>query len=169
MGFGSPYAADTATVLGPANWSGPTKEAHALWHQCVAGRGEMSEFIARHTSDSVMFRPPTYYATWTGKPAFGVLLGSVGEVFGSSLRYHREMISPDGRDWMLEFTANVNGKELKGVDLMHLNEKGEIELMEVVMRPPNAVQELAGKMMQLVPPKMAALGIRKQDALRSKL
>lgn len=129
----------------------------------------MADFVARHTVEHVTFRPPTYWATWTGRGPFAVLLACVGEVFGDTLQYHREMVSEDGREWMLEFTAEVGGRALKGVDLMHLNSAGQIEQMEVVMRPPNAVQELARRMGELVPRKMAALGINKADVLRTKL
>ena len=60
-------------------------------------------------------------------------LESVSEVFGESLQYHRQWISDDGRDWALEFTAEVGQKRMriKGLDLITLDASGCIVKFEV--------------------------------------
>jgi hypothetical protein len=102
--------------------------AHAMWHECVSGSRPLMDFVKAHTTAGVKFRPPTYYATWTGQGPFFVLMSCVTEVFEDFV-YHRELLSQDGRQWFLEFTATVDGKRLKGVDLMQLNADGRIEVM----------------------------------------
>merc|ERR1719215_1097885 len=113
--------------------------------------------LAPRIADDVVFKAPTYFKPWQGKGAFLVLLGSVTEVVGSTFQYRREWISPDARDWCLEFTANVGGNELTGVDLVRLNEAGRVCHFEVAVRPPKAISALAAEMGKLIPQRMAEL------------
>jgi hypothetical protein len=53
----------------------------------------------------------------------------VSEVFGPSFKYDRQFISEDGRDWCLEFSADIAGDtktRIDGVDLVRLDEDGKI-------------------------------------------
>ena len=40
--------------------------------------------------------------------------------------YHREMVSADGKGVVLEFSATVHGKELKGIDMIQFDDEGKI-------------------------------------------
>ena len=90
-------------------------------------------------SDTVAFRPPTYWATWTGREPVAAVLGHVGQVF-SDFRYRR--IMGDGRDWALEFQCKVGDLDAVGVDLITLDEDGLIATFEVAMRPLKSVAAL---------------------------
>ncbi|MCP4818948.1 MAG: nuclear transport factor 2 family protein [Shimia sp.] len=100
----------------------------------------MQEVVAKGNEDDikgllaedVTFQPPTYWATWTGRDAAAAVLGHVGQVF-SDFRYRRVM--GDGNDWALEFQCKVGEFDCVGVDLITLNDAGEIQHFEVVMRP----------------------------------
>ncbi|SFL17769.1 nuclear transport factor 2 family protein [Shimia haliotis] len=100
----------------------------------------MQEVVAKGNEDDikgllaedVTFQPPTYWATWTGRDAAAAVLGHVGQVF-TDFRYRRVM--GDGNDWALEFQCKVGDFDCVGVDLITLNDAGEIQHFEVVMRP----------------------------------
>ena len=47
---------------------------------------------------------------------------------------------------MLEFSANVAGKALKGIDMLRLDEAGLIEEFEVMVRPMSGLQALGAEM-----------------------
>lgn len=92
----------------------------------------------------VRFRPPTYWATWTGAEPVAAVLGHVAGVF-SDFRYRR--IMGDGRDWALEFQCRVGDLDAVGVDLITLNDDGLITEFEVVMRPYKTIGALRDAMM----------------------
>lgn len=108
------------------------------------------------------FYPPTYFTLWEGRDEILLLLTCVSEVFGKSFQYHRQWISPDGRDWALEFTADIGDskKGITGIDLVKLNDEGKIVEFVVLARPPNGVAELKNQMMKKVPPRLAKLKLQ---------
>lgn len=109
--------------------------------------------------EKIKFNPPTYFKGWTGREEFVTIITAVGQVFGKSFKYHRQFVSPDGLDWGLEFSAEIgnSGKKMTGIDLVKLDEDGNIVDFTVLARPPNAVTELKNEMMKRVGPKMAIL------------
>ena len=90
-------------------------------------------------SPNVQFKPPTYYKTWTGRDPVAAVLGHVGQVF-SNFHYRRAM--GEGNDWALEFECKIGELDAVGVDLITLNDAGEIQLFEVTMRPYKSVGAL---------------------------
>lgn len=119
----------------------------ARWH-AFAETGDVS-ILEEVLADEVEFRPPTYWTARHGKREVALILGTVAGVF-DDFRYVREWV--DGDDWALEFTARVGGLELKGVDLIRLDEAGRIVDFEVVARPPNAVAALRAAMEERLRP-----------------
>ena len=149
--------------------AGGAAETFAVWHECVkaavegtAAPGWLRKKLAQHVSEGAKFSPPTYYSSYTGRDQLLLLLETATEVFGSSFRYHRQWLSDDGREWALEFTAEIanSGKKLKGIDLVSLDEEGHIASFEVLARPPNAVAVLKQEMGRRVPEKLAKLHSR---------
>jgi hypothetical protein len=47
---------------------------------------------------------------------------------------------------VLEFSAEVSGKALKGIDMLRFDDQGLIEEFEVMVRPMSGLQALAAKM-----------------------
>ena len=111
--------------------------------QEVVAKGDEA-LIHQLLAEDVRFLPPTYYSTWTGRAPVAAVLGHVGQVF-SDFRYRR--IMGDGKDWALEFQCKIGDLDCIGVDLLTLNEAGEIQKFEVVMRPHKTVGELRTRMM----------------------
>ena len=108
----------------------------------VVAKGHEADILPLLAAD-VRFQPPTYWATWTGREPVAAVLGHVGRVF-SDFRYRRIMGA--GRDWALEFQCKVGDLDAVGVDLITLNEAGEIAHFEVAMRPLKSVEALRAAM-----------------------
>lgn len=131
-------------VLGGRNAIAPCKKAFRDWHTCVhkmmssVGQSEgydsetqamFDQFVQDHVHENVMLAPPTYFATYTGRGPFSVILSCVAQVFGKTFKYHRQWLSDDGREWALEFTADGLGgsdKSVRGIDLVSLDDEGRI-------------------------------------------
>jgi hypothetical protein len=67
---------------------------------------------------------------------------------GNKFEYVREVIGES--DAVLEFTAEVNGIIINGVDMVHWNEDGKIDDFKVMIRPLKAVNLLHGLMKQML-------------------
>ena len=94
-------------------------------------------------ADDILFKPPTYWKEWLGKEITARILSHVALIF-KEFKYHRTI--GDGQSFFLEFHCKVNGLDAVGVDIITLNEKGLIMLLEVVMRPHKTVGELRKEM-----------------------
>ncbi len=88
--------------------------------------------------------PPTYWATWHGREPAAAVLGHVGKVF-EDFRYRRVM--GEGKDWALEFQCKIGELDAVGVDLITLDDDGQIATFEVAMRPLKSVAALREAMM----------------------
>lgn len=95
-----------------------------------------------------------------------MLMECVSDVFGSSLKYTRELLSPDGREWALTFEASAGGVPLVGVDLVRLDEQGRVEAFEVVLRPPGAAKALLAEMSARMPAAARRRGVDPRKAMR---
>jgi len=49
---------------------------------------------------------------------------------------------------VLEFSAHVGEKQLKGIDMIRFNEQGKIVDFEVMIRPKSGLEALAAQMRQ---------------------
>src|SRR5256885_13246249 len=78
-------------------------------------------------------------------PALMLALSTVVQVF-ENFAYHRQMASDDGLDVVLEFSASVGGKNLKGIDFIRFDEQGLIREFEVMVRPMSGLQALGTEM-----------------------
>ena len=58
---------------------------------------------------------------------------------------------------MLEFSASVNGKALKGIDMIQFDADGKITDFEVMVRPMSGLQALGDEMGKRLAPYMAAM------------
>lgn len=115
----------------------------ALWHEMVATRN--LDRLGNIVHPEAVFRSPMAINAYATRPAVILALGTVINVF-EDFTYHRELASPDGLDVVLEFSANVNGKSLKGIDLIKFNDQGQIVEFEVMVRPLSGLQALGAEM-----------------------
>jgi RimJ/RimL family protein N-acetyltransferase len=112
-------------------------ERLAEWHRVVFER----DYPALHAllAPDVRFRSPFFWKPKEGPAIAGAILTAATAVF-SDFAYHREWL--DGKDWALEFSAQVGDLSVKGIDLIRWNEAGQIVEFEVLVRPANGLQAL---------------------------
>lgn len=130
--------------------SGPTETARTFlkaWHSVVSSRdfAQLPDLLA----EDAELRAPLYWKPRQGRETVARLIAGVGVSFGP-LTYEREWIS--GGELALEFRTTIDDLEIKGIDLITLDETGRIKTIEVMLRPPNALAALRAKMEALLAP-----------------
>ena len=129
-------------------------ESLEKWHEMVAAAnvGELSNIL----HPKAVFRSPMAHTPYPSAQAVQLILGTVVKVF-EDFTYHRELASADGLSVVLEFSAKVHGKELKGIDMIQFDDEGKIVDFEVMVRPMSALQALGDEMGKRLAPYMAAM------------
>jgi hypothetical protein len=120
-----------------------TKHSLEKWHHMiqVGNLSDLNDLLA----DEVVFRSPVAHKPYEGKQVVFFILSNVIQVF-QDFTYHREFYTEDGENVVLEFSANVSGKSLKGIDMIRFNEQGKIIDFEVMIRPMSGLAALAEQM-----------------------
>lgn len=113
------------------------------WHKLVQNR-DMQELEAILHPDAV-FRSPMAFKGYQSAPAVKLVLSTVIDVF-ENFTYYRSFAGDDGLSIVLEFSADVGGKSLKGIDMIRFDEDGKIVEFEVMVRPLNGLQALGAEM-----------------------
>lgn len=126
----------------------------SAWHRILA-RNAMEE-LDPLLSERIVFRSPVAHTPYPGKAAIRLVLKTVNTVF-QNFAYHRSFVSEDGCSIVLEFSAEVDGKALKGIDMLRFDAHGLIEEFEVMVRPMSGLQALAAQMAAHLAPAHAAL------------
>ncbi|WP_407303352.1 nuclear transport factor 2 family protein [Acinetobacter sp.] len=122
-----------------------TQASVQRWHEMLK-TSDMS-ILNDLLADDVVFRSPVAYNPYPGKQVVFFILTNVIQIF-ENFRYHREFYSEDGLNVVLEFSANVGEKKLKGIDMIQFNEQGQIIDFEVMLRPKSGLEALAVQMGQ---------------------
>ena len=115
----------------------------AIWHDGIK-RLDLSRLPEIVHPDAV-FRSPMAHTAYGPAPALIMVLGTVIQVF-ENFTYHREFASDDGLSVVLEFSANVGDKKLKGIDMIQFDTSGKITDFEVMVRPFSGLQALGTEM-----------------------
>jgi ketosteroid isomerase-like protein len=152
--FRPPKATRKETAMQVTQLSDAAQRTLATWHELLA-RNAMEELDAL-LSDDIVFRSPVAHTPYPGKAAIKLVLKTVNTVFQNFL-YHRSFVSEDGRSIVLEFSAEVSGKALKGIDMLRFDDQGRIEEFEVMVRPMSGLQALAAQMAAQLAPAYATL------------
>lgn len=120
-----------------------TKQSLEKWHQMIQS-GDLSN-LSDLLADEVVFRSPVAHKPYEGKQVVFFILTNVIQVF-ENFTYHRKLYTEDGKNVVLEFSANVSEKSLKGIDMVQFNEQGKIIDFEVMIRPMSGLAALAEQM-----------------------
>ena len=116
-------------------------ETLARWHEFVAtGNPAILEEIL---AEEVKFHSPFVWKPMVGQSITIQFFMTVTTVC-DDIRYVREIF--DGSNCALEFEARVGDLNLRGVDLIKIDESGKIVDFEVMVRPANALQALGLEM-----------------------
>lgn len=113
------------------------------WHAMVASK-DLAGLGAIIHPDAT-FRSPMAFKPYQSAHAVVLLLSTVITVF-EDFTYHRQLASEDGLSVVLEFSARVGEKNLKGIDLIQFDAEGRITDFEVMIRPFNGLQALGAEM-----------------------
>lgn len=118
-------------------------ESLKLWHTMISS-GDLKSLPALLDPQAV-FRSPMAHTPYPGAPVVSMILNTVFQVF-EDFTYHRELATADGLNVILEFSARVGEKQLKGIDMIRFNEQGKIVDFEVMVRPLSGLQALGEEM-----------------------
>ena len=120
-----------------------TDTALAHWHRALAARDVRA--LDSLLADDVVFYSPVVFAPQVGKAITTTYLAAAMRVFGNdTFRYVREIVGE--RDALLEFTVEIDGVVVNGVDLLHWNDAQQLTEFKVMLRPLKAVQVIHDKM-----------------------
>jgi 2,4-dienoyl-CoA reductase (NADPH2) len=157
LAFGAPQADAPKAGAAPTlaqTLPAPVAASLKLWHHMVAEQNlaELPTILHR----KAVFRSPMAHTPYPSAQAVQVILTNVMQVF-ENFTYHRELASADGHSLVLEFSAQVNGKDLKGIDMVQFDAEGKITDFEVMVRPLSGLQALGEEMGKRLAPYMAMM------------
>lgn len=121
----------------------------AAWHEAVATRDIAS--MERLIHPEAILRTPTGHHPYVGQKPMMLVLGAIASLF-DNFAYHREFHDPEARSAVLEFSAQLEGRDLKGVDLLRFDQEGRLIELEVMIRPLAQMTRLAEIMGQRAGP-----------------
>lgn len=123
------------------------QEALARWHRIVRTRDAAA--LASLLAETVVFHSPVVHTPQHGKAVTTRYLAAALTVFlNDSFRYEREFVSESGA--VLEFTVDIDGIEINGVDMLSWNDEGLITGFKVMLRPLKAVNLIHERMRALL-------------------
>lgn len=112
----------------------------AAWHDYMK-RGGDAALLSAQIADNAVFHSPVVHSPQEGKTKVMLYLLSAAKVLGNeSFTYVREIV--DGNDALLEFTSEIDGILINGVDLIKFDDQGKIIDFKVMVRPVKAVNKL---------------------------
>ena len=125
----------------------------AQWHELIAGHDLRG--LPELLHPQAVFRSPMAFTPYAGAPVVSMILNTVVKVF-EDFTYHRELATADGLSAVLEFSARIGDRELKGIDLIRFDEDGNIVEFEVMIRPMSGLQVLGDEMGRRLAPLLNA-------------
>lgn len=117
------------------------------WHALVKSRDMTA--LAELLADEVVFHSPVVHTPQRGKAiTLKYLTGAMQVLNNGQFQYLREIIGE--RDAVLEFSTQIDGVLINGVDLIRWNEAGQIVDFKVMVRPLKAMNQLHQKMGEML-------------------
>jgi len=117
------------------------------WHRMIEERNAAA--LDDVLAEDAVFHSPVVHTPQAGKALTKLYLSAAIMVLGNSnFEYVREVIGES--DAILEFTAEIDGIIINGVDMIHWNSDGKIDDFKVMIRPLKAVNLLHRMMGQML-------------------
>lgn len=115
----------------------------SAWHHVVTSRDPAA--LRAILADDVVFHSPVVHTPQRGKAiTFQYLMGAMHVLNNAGFRYERQIVG--AHDALLEFTTEIDGIQINGIDLIRWNDAGQIVDFKVMVRPLKAVNLLHQKM-----------------------
>jgi SnoaL-like domain len=137
------------------------KQGVEQWHRVV--RNMSVEALDEILADDVVFHSPVVHTPQVGRDLTRLYLMAAFNVFPGqgkttpasaaeektdkskgNFKYVREVVGD--RDAVLEFTSDIDGITINGVDMIRWNDEGKIIDFKVMVRPLKAIQKIHGQM-----------------------
>ncbi len=130
------------------------QQALQTWHDLL----EKREFdrLRSIASNAVVFRSPAFFTPYPGVEPLVHIIATVNTIF-EDFAYHREFWSEAHEAVVLEFSARVGDKKLKGIDIISFDDAGKIREFEVMIRPANAAAAVGEAMATKAGPRLKEL------------
>lgn len=111
------------------------------WHPIVASRDLIA--LEKILAPDIRMGAPPYWDKLAGRPIVHHLLGLIINTI-EDFTYHRQWHDDAEAkgEIALEFQGHLGQHKLQGIDLITLNERGEIQNLDVMIRPMNALSAL---------------------------
>lgn len=110
------------------------------WHEILNG-GSKPEALATIIHPDAVFHSPVVHTPQQGSQIVIAYLSAASQTLGNdSFEYVRELV--DGNDAMLEFTTEMDGIHVNGVDIIRFDHGGFIVEFKVMVRPLKAVNKV---------------------------
>lgn len=117
-----------------------TEAALDRWHK-VASNGSKPAELGAIMHENAVFHSPVVHTPQKGRAIVVAYLSAAGQTLGNdSFRYVREVVG-DGTV-VLEFTTEVDGIHVNGIDMITFDEDGLITAFKVMVRPLKAVNKV---------------------------
>ena len=98
------------------------EQAVEQWRRFVVGDASALDDLL---AEDAVFYSPVVFTPQRGKEITNVYLQGAAQVLGGTdFRYIKQVLA--GREAILDFETTVDGKHVKGVDIMTCNENGRI-------------------------------------------
>ena len=123
------------------------------WHQMVADN--VLDDVHELLHPDVVFRSPAAHKPYPTAETTAQILRTVLQVF-EDFTYHRQLVSDDGSNVVLEFKCRIGDKALHGIDMIRFDEAGRMVEFEVMIRPLSGLAALAELLAQRLGPYLAA-------------
>jgi SnoaL-like domain len=118
-----------------------------IWHRVAMSRDV--EAISAILHDDCIFESPVVHTPQRGKAITAQYLAAAGHTLGNdSFRYVGEWQAENSS--ILEFTAEIDGIAINGIDMISCNDEGLITHFKVMVRPLKAVNMLHQKMGEML-------------------
>ena len=113
------------------------------WHELV--RSHDPRGLDALLADDAVFHSPVVHTPQVGKAITKLYLGAAMQILANdSFRYVREVVG--ARDAVLEFTVEIDGVVVNGVDMIRWNDEGRIVDFKVMIRPLKAINLIHQRM-----------------------
>lgn len=104
-----------------------------------AASAQDAERVRALLADDIVVYPPFQDEPAMGIEAVTTVFGAFAEVT-KNFKYGRTWIGEDSA--VIEFTATIDGRAFKGLDIIRIDGKGKIAEFEIAGRPPSGVAAL---------------------------
>lgn len=119
------------------------------WHNLVASKdvSQLKDLLA----DDAVLHSPVIHRTIEGKKMVAMYLTAAFYTFlNETFTYVTEASTDDNHKFVLEFTTEIDGIFVNGIDMITFNGKGKITEFKVMVRPFKALNLINDKMTALL-------------------